>query len=337
MIQSIKQIFFSEDPFRRARKPQSFLDLMNTWDVFYVCFDEPNREEHWQSTKEMIPHAQKVEGVVGFDQALKTCAQLAKTSHFFVIDGDNLLLPARLDHSVDLRRLESQWVLSWSSLNTINGLTYGNGGLKLWPKKVALSIRSHESAEQQSDPTDYCFLAQYYLMDDFVSETRINKTPEQAFRAGLREGVKMSLSWGKQVSLNKDNFETQLGRQNRLRLKVWCEVGADVSNGLWAILGARVGLKLNVIDAFNYSQINSYEWIENYRKTQILDLLKIDQRHHLPLTGEDLKKITDHIHTLGESIQQIIPLELKLLSPEESATFKSGFVNPKRSGLLKPE
>ncbi len=311
-----------------------FNSLFKKWDVFYVCFDEPNRNENWDQILKHVPWAQKVEGVLGFDNALKTCAKLSKTSHFFLIDGDNFILPNRLNNKVNLEGLLPDWVLSWSSQNSINSLSYGNGGLKLWPKHIALQIQSHESVDKNNDPTDYCFIAQYYLMDDFVSETRVNTTPTQAFRAGLREGVKMSLSWGKQVPLDHNNFEAQLGRQNRLRLKVWCEVGADVENGLWAILGARYGLKLNAIDRFDYSLINSYQWIENLRQDQIVKPLTLNQNPNS--FNESLDGIKSIIIQLGDEINEKLPLRLKLYSQEESQMFKKSFKNPQRTGLLKP-
>ena len=192
---------------------------------------------------------------------------------FFIIDGDNRVLEDRLDRKLQLEEVSNQWVLSWSSLNSMNALIYGNGGLKLWPREVAMGIKTHENALKTGDQTDYCFVAKYYMVDDFVTETVVNTTPRQAFRAGFREGVKMSLQWGKQVSLNRENFNSALGKQNRLRLKIWCEVGADVMNGYWAILGARLGLKMNVIDLFNHRFINSYDWIDKCLLFQIFNPL----------------------------------------------------------------
>ncbi len=307
--------------------------LIAKFDVFYVCFDEPNRKENWRQIQSYIPSVKKVEGVVGFDRALKTCAQQSETEYFFIIDGDNIVLNERFDRKIEVPGIEDQWVLSWSSRNPVNGLSYGNGGLKLWPKQVALKIESHENADSTDDQTDYCFIADYYLVDDFVTETVMNATFIQAFRAGFREGVKMSLAWGKQVALNHENFEQQLGRQNRERLKVWCEVGHDSFNGCWGILGARLGLMKNVIEKFDYTFINSYQWIDDYLLNEILPKIGVtpEQINSMIWQKQGLKRL---LVQLGDEINAAIPLNLQELSPLESMQFKATFQNPSRSGLL---
>ena len=310
----------------------SLREIFKKIDVFYVCFDEPNRSENWRQIKSIQEKAQKVEGIVGFDKALKTCAQNSSTDHFFIIDGDNRVLEDRLDRGLQLSEVSDQWVLSWSSLNSLNALIYGNGGLKLWPREVAMNIKSHENAGDTGDQTDYCFVAKYYMVDDYVTETVVNSTPQQAFRSGFREGVKMSLQWGQQVPLNKGNFNSALGKQNILRLKTWCEVGADAANGYWAILGARLGLKMNIVDLFDYRVINSYEWIDNCLFFQVLEPLGLTRKDmNSPMIEGQL---ISQINKLGDVLNGYLSFELKLLNPDESLLFKKKFTNPKRSGLL---
>ncbi len=315
-----------------AFSDSSLRQIFQKIDVFYICFDEPNRFENWKQIKSVLKKAKKVEGIVGFDRALKECARKSSTDHFFVIDGDNRILENRLDKKFQLSEVNDQWVLSWSSLNSMNALVYGNGGLKLWPKEVAMNIKSHENSVETGDQTDYCFVAKYYMVDDFLTETVVSSTPWQAFRSGFREGVKMSLQWGQQVVLNRKNFNSALGKQNRLRLKIWCEVGADVNNGYWAILGARLGLKMNVIDLFDYRLINSYEWIDNCLFSQVLKPLGLtrEETSH-PMVEREL---ISRINQLGGVLNEQLPLELRLLDPDESLLFKKKFTNPKRSGLL---
>jgi hypothetical protein len=329
-MEFIKRLFTRSHSLRAMAQPLSFHKLVEVFDVFYICFDEPNRDNNWLQIKSLIPKAQKVEGVVGFDRALKTCAGLSRTSHFFVIDGDNQLVVNRFRNPIVIKDIQDDWVLSWSSYNPLNGLAYGNGGVKLWPKEVALAMESHESASNESDPTDYCFVVDYYLIDDHVSETLVTTTPQQAFRAGLREGVKMSLDWGRQVQLTPQNFKQILGRQNRFRLKTWCEVGADVPNGYWAILGARLGLKLNVVDLFDYAQINSLDWIDRLMHEQILHPLNASDPQCI-----EGKPLIPLIQQLGQTIQAALGLRLELLTATESRDFKKNLVNPRREGLLR--
>ena len=333
-MELLRRLFSKNNRLSKVSLPASTMQLFEIFDVFYVCFDEPNRQKNWQAIQKVLPKAKKVEGVVGFDRALKTCAHLSKTDHFFVIDGDNQLISERLSRPIPMEKPEDHWVLSWSSRNPLNALNYGNGGLKLWPKNVALSIQSHESSGKKGDQTDYCFLADYYLVDDYVTQTLINETAEQSFRAGFREGVKMTLAWGEQVELNFDNFEESLGWQNRQRLKTWCEVGADSKNGLWAIAGARLGLYKNCIEQFDCRLINSYQDIRGLMKKEIIEPLHIFSSLE-KLNLEDEQKLIQWIETLGEKINQALPIGLNFLNTSMSREFKKNFKNPERSGLLK--
>lgn len=329
----LNSLFFKKTP-RSLSEINAYTpirSLFKIYDVFYLCYDEPNRQENWRHLQSILPKAKKVEGIVGFDKALKTCASQSKTPYFFLIDGDNQLIESRLDAPLGETGLKNHWVLSWSSMNQLNGLAYGNGGLKLWPKEVALNINTHENAKSE-DATDYCFLADYYMLNDFMSHTVVNKTPEQAFRAGLREGFKMTLVWGEQFHLDKHNFNKVLGGNNRARLKIWCEVGADVPNGLWAILGARLGFKLNVLDRVDSRVINSYQSINDLLTNRILQPLRIDAEN----LAESEDQIQPVIESLGRSLNSSLGMELRLLSPKESVAFKKAYQNPNRRGLLIP-
>ena len=43
-------------------------------DVFYISYDEPQKEDFWKYISERIPHALRVDGIKGFHKAHKTCA-----------------------------------------------------------------------------------------------------------------------------------------------------------------------------------------------------------------------------------------------------------------------
>ena len=196
-----------------------------------------------------------------------------------------------------------------------------------------MNIKSHENAVKKQEIKQIIVLLQNITWWMILSrKLLLTALPGQAFRSGFREGVKMSLQWGQQISLNKENFNSALGRQNRSRLKIWCEVGADATNGYWAILGARLGLKMNMIDLFNHQSINSYEWLDNCLYTQVLKPLGLTQKDmdH----PEIEKKLICQINQLGSVLNERLPFTLRLLTPDESLSFKKNFINPKRSGLL---
>jgi hypothetical protein len=59
-------------------------------DCIYLTYDEPQREEFWDRIKNMIPWAQRVDGVKGSDAAHKAAADASDTERFILIDGDNI-------------------------------------------------------------------------------------------------------------------------------------------------------------------------------------------------------------------------------------------------------
>ena len=101
-------------------------------DVFYLSYDEPNKEEHWADIISKFPFAKRVDGVKGFDNAHKECARQSDTERFITIDGDNIVDEKFFDIELtfpDGTDLEHS-VISWSAKNVVNGLVYGNGGIK---------------------------------------------------------------------------------------------------------------------------------------------------------------------------------------------------------------
>ena len=48
-------------------------------DVIYLTWDEPQREESWVRIRNMVPWAQRVDGVKGSDAAHKAAAEASST------------------------------------------------------------------------------------------------------------------------------------------------------------------------------------------------------------------------------------------------------------------
>ncbi len=99
-------------------------------DTIFLSYREPNKEASWRSLCRIVPRARRVDGVTGFLAAFRRCAEVSDTAHFLMVDGDTRLLPS-FDPAIELPTLDDTSVLTWASRNRINGLTYGNGCLKL--------------------------------------------------------------------------------------------------------------------------------------------------------------------------------------------------------------
>jgi hypothetical protein len=210
-------------------------------DIVYLSYDEPNCESNWAHLLDICPRAQRIHGIKGSDAAHKACAEITTGTHMITIDGDNRIDPAFLDQSWTF---DSSWdvessVLSFSAENVINGLAYGNGGIKIWPRSVVESMQTHEAVGSDTAASvDFCWHLDYVLMPGIWSRAFINHTPHQAWRAGFREGVKMSLINGELIK-QPAQWRRSMARVNLDRLIVWLQVGMDQHYAAWAILGAR--------------------------------------------------------------------------------------------------
>jgi hypothetical protein len=284
-------------------------------DIIYLSYDEPNAEKNYADLCSKIPWAKRVHGVKGSDAAHKACAALSETEYFVTVDGDNIVDPEFINVEIDLEELglTPDHVFSWCGKVNVNNLMYGNGGLKLWTRKFVNNMRTHEN----SDPSDtkglveFCFDDRYYQFNENYSTSIINGSPFQAFRAGFREGVKMSLDQGAKVSSIKD-----IWWQNYQRLLIWCSVGSDVENGDWAIYGAREGCYLTNCTDWDYANVRDFEyltkqWEEKYSK----------------VTPEMLKY---EIMGLGETLRYELDLEISSLDDEGSKFFKTVYQNTPR-------
>lgn len=242
---------------------------MSEFDIIYISYDEPKKEEFWAHLLNIAPWAKRVDGVKGFDSAHKAAANLSETDKFITVDGDNLVFPDFFEAEIDIPKELEDHVLSWNSANEINGLSYGNGGLKLWTKEFVLGMKTHENAESEDEKLDFCWKDKYTQLQNVYSSTHPNGSPFQAFRAGFREGVKMTLDRGHRIDPEK--IKNQVFHENLRRLMIWASVGADAENGLWSIYGTRLGMYLtNLTDDFDMSKISDYEWFKGYFEDEIM-------------------------------------------------------------------
>ena len=207
-------------------------------DFVYISFKEPNKEENWADLKNKVPWAKRVDGVVGFDNAHKAAADVAETDFFISVDGDNIIDPKFLLETLDWTKTDKKAVHRWRASNNVNGLVYGNGGLVGWHKETCLAMRTHENADSDENEIDFCWGVPHENLFNCYSQTVINASEGQAFVAGYREGAKMATEKGK--PFNETNFN-RIWPDNLSRLSTWCTIGADVDNGKYAMLGARMG------------------------------------------------------------------------------------------------
>tara|TARA_B100001287_G_scaffold263515_1_gene254455 strand:+ start:7061 stop:7972 length:912 start_codon:yes stop_codon:yes gene_type:complete len=286
-------------------------------DIIYLSYDEPNAEENYADLLSKVPWAKRVHGVEGSDAAHKACAKLSETDRFVTVDGDNTIKQEFINQVLDFDEHTdlANSVISWCGLNTINGLMYGNGGLKCWPKEFVLNMKTHEAAESDKAQVDFCWELNYIQQNSWYSFVHNNKTPHQAWRAGFREGVKMALDQG--IKVSKDQFLNGHWK-NLHRLWIWLMVGQDVPNGLWAIYGAREGLAMTMLSDWDYVNVRDFEYLNELWAGR--DTMPEDVVH-------------EEIYRLGSELQNDleVPIAVQPLDEDQSKFFKTVYQNPARS------
>ncbi len=226
------------------------------FDTVFISYDEPNAEKNYADLLTKVPWAKRVHGVKGSDAAHKVAAEQSETEWLVTVDADNIVDPSFFDMDLDMSN-EKIRVYGWCGVNSVNGLRYGNGGLKIWHKDFILNMKTHEAAESPQAQVDFCWEDGYKNHPKSFSQSVINCTPYQAWRAGFREGVKMTLKDG--VKVPPTEIKQQIWWHNIHRLKMWSTVGAHVENGKYAILGARMGTYMTNCTDWNYVDVRDFE------------------------------------------------------------------------------
>jgi len=272
-------------------------------DFVYISYMEPNKEENWADLKNKVPWAKRVNGVKGFDKAHKAAAEMAETEFFISVDGDNIIDEKFLLETLDFTKTDRKAVHRWRARNIINDLVYGNGGLVGWDRDTCLGMHTHENAKEERAKIDFCWTVKHENLHNCYSTSVINSTPFQAWVAGYREGVKMSLDQGSAIEAN--NFMSVVHPPNLRVLTTWMNIGSDVDNGKFAMLGARMGCYNTMLGSHDLQQISDLD------KMFYSFCEQVDQDH-----------IDDDLQAYGESLRQRLDLPVSEMDEYQSRFMK---------------
>ena len=167
-------------------------------------------------------------------------------------------------------------------------------------------MKTHENADTDENQIDFCWGVPHENLHNCYSTTVINATSQQAFIAGYREGVKMSTDKGKPITA--ENFRT-IWRNNLNILSTWCTIGADVDNGKYAMLGARMGCFYTVIEDNN-------------------DIFKIRDLDDMQKYSESVlpENIDEELQMFGNSLRQQLDMPIAEYNEADSKFYR--FVMP---------
>jgi hypothetical protein len=217
-------------------------------DVVFISYNELNAEENWQRLLEFAPNAKRVQGVKGILNAHKAAAKISDTDMFYAVDGDAWIVDGwTFDFQPNLYDRDCAYV--WSSINPVNDLTYQNGGVKLFNKKILMQQGKWTTLDMFTG-----------IMPKIKSEakvsciTKFNVDEFSTWRSAFRECVK----------LYKTN---QMSKLNK-----WMESDLEKEFGEYAALGASHAYdyaKEFLNDQKALLKINDYEWLEQQFKNSL--------------------------------------------------------------------
>jgi hypothetical protein len=273
------------------------------FDTVFLSYDEPNADLHYADLCDKVPWAKRVHGVKGSDAAHKAAAELSETEWFITVDADNIVDPRFFNLDLKMEDPKIQ-VYGWCGRNSINGLRYGNGGLKIWKKDFVLNMRTHEASESNRAQVDFCWEDGYRNFPVVFSNSVITGSPFQAWRAGFREGVKMTLLDG--VKVPPQEIKERIWWHNIHRLRMWSTVGTHDDTGIYAVLGARQGTYMTNCTNWNYVDVRDFEILRQLYNNTIQSF------------ENDKNKVIDEIKRYGELIKINLGLNWPYLNEEQS-------------------
>jgi len=213
------------------------------YDIIFISYNEPDADDNFASLKERFPLAKRVHGVEGIHQAHIAAARKSFTKMFWVVDADAVILnDFNFDYEV------SDWDLDvvhvWRSLNPVNNLSYGYGGVKLLPKSLTLKMDTSTIDMTTNIST------KFKAMDTISNITAFNTDPFSTWRSAFRESCKLAV-------INNE--------ESLLRLDAWCTLNENAEYGFYAYLGALSGRQYGEKNASNKEalvKINDFNWLE---------------------------------------------------------------------------
>ena len=217
------------------------------YDIVFISYDEVNADANFDILKAKYPTISRVHGVKGIHNAHIAASNLARTRMFWVVDADAIVLDT-FDFSYLVKKEELDTVHVWRSINPINDLQYGYGGLKLLPKRLTAQIDVLKPDMTTS------ISSSFKAVNAVGNITAFNTDPFSTWRSAFRECVKLS----------SKVIDSQVDIETEARLNIWCTVGRARPYGKFAIEGAIAGRAYgqnNAGDIPALALINDFDWL----------------------------------------------------------------------------
>jgi hypothetical protein len=234
------------------------------YDVVFISYNEVNADANYNILLSKCPRAKRIHKVKGIHQAHIAAAELCTTDMIWIVDGD-AVIEDNFNFDLVMSSYDTDCVHVWRSRNPVNNLEYGNGGVKLLPRRLTLDMDT-SSADMTTS------ISKKFKAVQTVSNTNAFNTDQfAAWRSAFRECCKLAA--GTIVGQKQDETDR--------RLTTWCTVGQGMPFGTYSIMGAIAGKAYGTVNQHNTDnlrKINDFEWLaqqfsndHTYVKNKITD------------------------------------------------------------------
>lgn len=208
-------------------------------DIVFISYDEINAEKNWKTLKDAWPEAKRIHAVKGNVQAYKAAAAISNTPWFYAVFPKTEIDPT-FNFEYHPNYLIEPGHYIFNAQNTITGLCYGHGGVKMYHRRITVEIEHWGydftmSSPVTTIPVNSCFIKA--------------ATPYEAWRTSFREVLKLK------------NDSTVEGKY---RLHCWLTIGKG-EFGKYSIDGAKAALLYNGDPML----ANSWEWLREQFNSQL--------------------------------------------------------------------
>ena len=215
------------------------------YDIVFISYQEPSADENYAALKARFPMAKRVHGVKGIHQAHIKAAKKCFTKMFWIVDGDAVVNNSfNFDYVVPEHQLDHVHV--WRAKNPINGLEYGYGGVKLFPRQMTIDMDTSKADMTTS------ISSQFIAVEETSNITAFNTDPFETWKGAFRECAKLSSK-----TITRQNDE-----ETENRLNIWCTKGSERRCGDFAIAGANAGREFGISNMADLNLINNFEWLQ---------------------------------------------------------------------------
>ena len=218
------------------------------YDIVFISYQEPNADSNYQRLIDRFPTVKRIHGVKGIHQAHIAAAKKCFTKMFWIVDGDAEIVED-FDFSYEPDAWTQDCIHVWRSINPINNLVYGYGGVKLFPRRMTINM-DISKPDMTTSITD-----RFKAMPDISNITSFNTDPFNTWKSAFRECAKLS---SKVIDRQKDD-------ETNRRLKIWQTVGKDKPYGEYAIAGAKQGADYGLENQGSIEalyKINDFDWLQ---------------------------------------------------------------------------